>query len=281
MKAEKKKKRGLLTAAVLLLAAGCVLWDSKYSLQSTEYELEFASLPREFDGLRIVQLSDLHGSEFGTDNERLAELVRRQRPDIIAITGDMAESLPELQIFEHLLEKLQGIAPIYYVRGNHEWAGKCAAQATELVESYGGESLDNEYLMLERQGEAIVLAGVDDPNGRKDMSSPEEFVERIRQEQVDKFTLLLGHRNYWVEKYPGLDVQLILCGHAHGGIVRLPFVGGLLSTKHTWGVEYEKGLYYGENYVMAVSRGLGNSIFVPRFLNRPELVTVILRSGQS
>lgn len=92
----------------------------------------------------------------------------------------------------------------------------------------------------------------------------------------DDFVLWLYHRNDTLTGFPGLPVDLVLSGHAHGGIVRLPFIGGLLDVHRKLGAEYEKGMYEENNTVMIVSRGLGNSIVVPRFLNRPELVCVTL-----
>ena len=91
--------------------------------------------------------------------------------------------------------------------------------------------------------------------------------------------LLLAHRAYWAEKYPGLDVDLILCGHTHGGVVRLPFVGGLAASNMGLFPEYDAGLFELPGYTLFISRGLGNSVPLPRFLNTPELVSITLRPG--
>lgn len=151
----------------------------------------------------------------------------------------------------------------------------------ELLDSYGVVRLENQYLPVLRDGAQIIVAGAEDPNGRADMIRPDALAEQLRQEYPGEFVLWLGHRNYWVERYPSLPVDLILSGHAHGGIVRLPGIGGLLNVNHSFGAEYESGVYPGERFQMLVSRGLGNSIPVPRFLNRPELVKIILHCGQS
>ena len=103
-----------------------------------------------------------------------------------------------------------------------------------------------------------------------------ELAARLRGEYPDDFVLWLYHRNDTLTGFPGLPVDLVLSGHAHGGIVRLPFIGGLLDVHRRLGAEYEKGVYEEGSTVMIVSRGLGNSIVVPRFLNRPELVCVTL-----
>jgi len=255
--------------------------DSRYNLTITRYELEFERLPVEFDGFKIVHISDLHGSVFGENNSRLAAVIKEQQADIIAITGDFAGNVTQLGATEGLLSELGNDTPVYFASGNHEWAGGVMPRMRRLLADYGVHCLENQYEEFERGGSSIVIAGAEDPNGRADMKDPETLAGEIREAYPESFVLWLGHRNHWVKKYPSLPVDLILSGHAHGGIVRLPVVGGLLNTGHKFIAEYEKGLYPGDEYIMEVTTGLGNSIFVPRLFNRPEVVCIILRSGQS
>lgn len=276
-----KTKSKLITAAAALLLTALIVCDSKYSIQTTRYALNSEKLPLQFDGFRIAHLSDLHGMAFGENNERLIACVAEQKPDLIVLTGDMAGNFLQMEAVESLLKGICAIAPVYYVSGNHEWAGGCAYEMERLMTEYGVHCLKNSYELIEKGDGRIVIAGVEDPNGRADMIKPDELAEQLRAEYPEEYVIWLGHRNYWVEQYPHLPVDLILSGHAHGGIVRLPFIGGLLSTKHKLGAEYEKGQYSSGEYCMVVSRGLGNSIPVPRFLNRPEVVTIVLGSEQS
>ena len=278
-----RKRRALTFAALIVLAllgAGMLL--SKYGLGVTRLELGLEGLPEGFDGFRIVQLSDLHGSRFGKGNARLIEKVREEEPELIALTGDFLDEgktereLPEL---EALVRELAAIAPVYFVSGNHDWASGEAYTLFETLEAAGAVCLRNEYLRLERGGDSIVLAGVDDPNGPAEMPEPDEFVAQLREEAPEDFVLLLAHRAYWAEKYPGLDVDLILCGHTHGGVVRLPFVGGLAASNMGLFPEYDAGLFELPGYTLFISRGLGNSVPLPRFLNTPELVSITLRPG--
>lgn len=274
MKQGKKLRRAL--TALLAAAVVCVALENKYNVKVTEYRLAFEKLPAGFDGFRIVQLSDLHGMEFGRDNRRLVELCAGENPDIIVFTGDMAERERDLETLEKLLEGLASVAPVYFVSGNHEYSGKNSREIRALAQSCGAICLDNNWQELYSGGDRIVIAGADDPNGRADMPLPDTLAALLRQEYPEDFVLWLGHRNYWAEKYPELPVDLILSGHAHGGIVRLPFVGGVFSTAHGLGATYEKGLYKGDEFTMLVSRGLGNSTPVPRFLNGAELVSIVL-----
>lgn len=276
-------RRKLIVRLVLLvlaaLVAVCILL-SKYGLEVTRLKLGFEELPAGFDGFRIVQLSDLHGSRFGENNARLLEAVAAEGPDIIALTGDFldeGETERELPELEALVRELSAIAPVYFVSGNHDWASGEAYTLFETLEAAGAVCLRNEHLRLERGGDSIVLAGVDDPNGPAEMAEPDEFVASLRQEAPDSFVLLLAHRAYWAERYPELDVDLILCGHTHGGIVRLPFVGGLAASNMGLFPEYDAGLFELPSYTLFISRGLGNSVPLPRFLNTPEVVSIELK----
>lgn len=277
-----KKRRRLYIAGACALILAALLLDSRYRLTVSEYRLEYENLPESFRGFRIVQLSDLHLASFGPDNERLAAAVEKLEPDLIALTGDFLNRRPSGDTEEHgpelqgFLTRLAGIAPCYFVSGNHEWASGEARSFRAMLEGCGIDYLSNEYVLLEREGKSIVLAGVEDPNAYADMATPTALVRQIREELGDKFTILLGHRDDWPAKYPDLDVDLLFCGHGHGGIIRLPFAGGLLGTDFNFFPEYDGGVYNNGGYDLVVSRGLGNSAPVPRFLNPPEIVSVIL-----
>ena len=272
-----KRKVIAAAAAAVILTTGLVL-DSRFNIDITEYSLEFENLPREFDGFRIALVSDLHGWSFGENNSRLAKLIKDSEPDLIAITGDMISHAEHLQAVEDLLIGIEGIAPIYYINGNHEWGGKLTAQAEALMEKYGARCLNNEYEAFEKDGASIVICGAEDKNGPADMIKPYALAEKLREEYPDDFVLWLYHRNDTILNYPRLPVELVLSGHAHGGIVRLPGFGGLLDVRGRFGAEYENGLYSLGSLKMVVSRGLGNSVVIPRFLNRPELPLITLKS---
>lgn len=281
MRASRKRRRRLLTAGAVALIAAVIIADSRWRITSAEYDLSYENLPESFCGFRIVQLSDLHMMQFGRDNRLLLEAVRKQRPDIIVMTGDFINRSgksdgPQGEKLTGFLSELSQLAPCYYVSGNHDWASGELADFAQILSDCGICYLKNQYVLLERDGESIILAGAEDPNGRADMPTPYQFIQRVREEQGDKFTVLLGHRNNWPKRYPLLDVDLIFCGHSHGGIVRLPFIGGLLGTEMNLFPKYDKGVFNEGRYDMVVSAGLGNSAPVPRFLNPPQLVTVVL-----
>lgn len=282
MKRVAKKHKRIIWLAVIVLFA--LFFDSRFRFVTTEYELFYDKLPQSFDGYRIVQVSDLHMRQYGENNEKLISAIKEQQPDIIVITGDLinrSSDDPEngqAETVRPLLEAFLDIAPCYFVSGNHEWASGEIYEFRTVLEQSGVTYLKNEYVMLESGEDTIALAGVEDPNGPADMISPSELVCSIRADHPDSFVLLLGHRNYWLEKYPELDVNLILCGHAHGGVWRLPFAGGIIGTERDLFPDYTSGVYNEGGYDLVVSRGLGDYGKIPRLFNNPQLVTVILRS---
>ena len=138
--------------------------------------------------------------------------------------------------------------------------------------------LSNEFLTLERNGDSIVLAGIDDPNGHADQKTPEALAAELRAERGDPFWILLAHRNdRFAGQYSLLGADLTLSGHGHGGIVRLPFTDGLLSTDRTLFPSHTAGFYEDNGSTVFVSRGLGNSGPSLRLFNRPELAVLTLR----
>ena len=275
MKRRKKRRgrRAFIIIALLCLAAFYLVRDSSENLSLTEYAVTDADLPQSFRGFKIVQLSDLHGAQFGAE---LVDTVREQNPDIIALTGDFITTAEDLPAVEDLVRELVSICDVYFISGNHDFGSGEMSRLSDVLEKAGIKYLSNEYVLPEKERESIVLAGVEDPNSWEDMMSPEELAESMAAEHPDKFRILLAHRNDWCEKYPALPVDLILCGHGHGGIVRLPGVGGIFGAGRTLFPEYDAGLFHSGSYDMIVSRGLGNSVPIPRILNRPEIITVNL-----
>ena len=283
----RKKRHPLRTLAILLaLAAGGWFWFQWqcWGLQVTHTDVALEGLPEEFDLMRIVHLSDLHGHEYGEDSGELLALVREQRPDLIVVTGDLIDQKGQLEMIPALAKGLSSIAPTYYVTGNHEWAlgSGTVKELKALLSQCGVAVLSNCYEVLERGGDKIALAGVDDPNGYADQTTPAQLRARIEQEEPGLFTLLLAHRNDHFGVYFNAKYDLVLSGHGHGGIVRLPFVGGLLGTDRKLFATWDAGVYTLGDSTLFVSRGLGNNT-VPikgfRIFNRPELAVVTLRRG--
>ena len=182
-----------------------------------------------------------------------------------------------------LARGLSAVAPTYYVTGNHEWAlgSKTVKELKALLGESGVTVLSNRWEAVERNGDRLALAGVDDPNGYADQTTPEELYAWIQEDSPGLFTLLLAHRNDRFPQYAAAGYGFVLSGHGHGGIVRLPFLGGLIGTNRRLFPQWTSGLYAQGDSVLFVSRGLGNNT-VPfqgfRIFNRPELAVVTLKS---
>ena len=271
----------LLFLALAVLAALFLRWDNT-ALQTTYFDPVFADLPEGFDGCRIAVLSDLHGAEFGENNQELFAAVAQESPDYIVYLGDLEDHYrgPAAGYAETVAAGLTAIAPTYYVTGNHEWGIGDVPALKETLAAHGVSVLSNQFVPLERNGDIIVLAGIDDPNGYADQKTPEEVAAEVYAAYGDPFWVLLAHRNDRFEsQYSLLGADLVLSGHGHGGIIRLPFTDGLLSTNRTFFPSYTSGLYEENGSCLFVTRGLGNSGPTFRLFNRPEVAVLTLHKG--
>lgn len=283
-----RRRRHPLRTAVILLALAMVggIWLNWqcWGLQVTQTQVKLAGLPQGFDELRMVHLSDLHGHQYGEDSQDLLCLVAAQQPELILVTGDLIDQAGQLDMIPALARGLTAIAPCYYVTGNHEWSVGTGTvrELKRLLADCGVTVLSNQYERLERNGERLILAGVDDPNGYADQKTPEELYEEIQGTEPGVYTVLLAHRNNCFGQYAEAGYDLVLSGHGHGGIVRLPFTDGLLGTDRRFFPTWTAGVYTQGDSTLFVSRGVGNNT-VPiqgfRLFNRPEVAVVELRAA--
>ena len=277
----KRRRLRRLAAAVTALLVLAMLWWGNNSLSTEEYTYTSERLPDGWDGARIVVLTDLHGKQFGTDNVRLLEAVQAAKPDLIAVCGDLADEHSGVDFVPALMRGLVAIAPTYYVSGNHEWAVGGVPALKEILTANGVTVLSNQFVPLERNGDTIVLAGIDDPNGYADQKTPEELAAEVYAACGDPFWILLAHRNNrFARQYSLLGADLVCSGHAHGGIVRLPGTDGLFSHDLDLFPSYTAGLYEENGSVLFVTRGLGNSGPSFRVFNRPEIAVLTLRRAE-
>lgn len=275
----RRRKTAVLLVLTALLAAGFLLWGN-CSLQTTETALVSPALPPAFDGLRIVELADLHGRVFGRGSRRLLAAVRRAEPDLICIDGDLFDEHTDLAMLPPLLRGLCAIAPVYYVTGNHEWRVPGLRGILAQMRACGVTVLQDDWRVLRRGEDALVLAGTDDPCGPAERKTPAELIADIRAEAGEAaFLLLLAHRNDQLPQWSALGVQAVLAGHCHGGVVRLPFVGGLFGTDRRLFPAWDAGLYRQGETALYVSRGLGYTNVHFRLFNRPQVAVIVLRRG--
>ncbi len=281
-----RKRRALLPRlfTLLLLAVLAVLYVrwSNAALQTAAFDPVFARLPQGFDGCRIVVLGDLHSTVFGEDNQALVEAVQDAEPEYIFLVGDLLDAFRESpeDYAKKTAKALADIAPTYYVTGNHEWAAGGVPDLKKDLTAQGVTVLSNEFITLNRNSDTIVLAGIDDPNGYADQKTPETLAAELYAAHGDPFWLLLAHRNdHFPDQYSLLGADLVVSGHGHGGLIRLPFTDGLVSTDRTLFPSYTAGLYEKNASTLFVTRGLGNSGSTFRVFNRPEVAVITLHAA--
>ncbi|PWH05841.1 phosphoesterase [Brachybacterium endophyticum] len=284
-------------ALALVAGGGWLLWDNR-RIVSTRYAVHSERVPASFDGYRIVQVSDLHSARFGEGNRRLLTAVREERPDLVALTGDLVDRTDtDPGIALETASALTELAPVAYVTGNHEAESALLGELMEGLEESGVMILRDASRALARGAERIRLLGLEDPF----FPRPEEAVgrgldegARTRQRLAgilamtpegadawgkDPFTVLLAHRPEQLPIYAETRIDLALVGHAHGGQVRLPGVGGLFAPEQGLLPALTAGVVHRGRTDLVISRGLGNSVAPVRVNDPPEIVTISLHRG--
>ncbi|MED2793223.1 metallophosphoesterase [Bacillus wiedmannii] len=278
----KKNMKRIILFIGTLVGFSIFLYVQNNLISITEVKITSNKIPSSFKGFKILQISDLHNKKFGDNQENLIQKVKSINPDIIAITGDLIDSKsydPEVSM--ELIRKLVKKYPVYFVTGNHEkWSGKYNNLEKELKKHHV-IVLRNEHVTIQKGEQKINLLGIDDPEfvtGNRDEGNvvKDEIIKAKIETQPDTYNVLLSHRPEFLTEYADEQIDLVLSGHAHGGQVRLPFIGGLVAPNQGMFPTYTAGLYEKQNTSMVVSRGLGNSIILQRIFNRPELVVVQL-----
>jgi len=253
------------------------LYINNHWIVTTEHVYESEKVPESFDGFRITQVSDLHDALFGDYQEKLVKKVEATDPDAIFITGDIIDS--NRYNFEQSLQAVRNfvkIADVYYVIGNHEVATNRVQEIYEVLTASGVHVMPNTSIELEKKGETISIIGIEDPlNGHETQDMLSTALAEVDQENL---TVLLAHRPEKFNTYVANNINLVFSGHAHGGQIRLPFVGGLVAPGQGFLPKYTAGTFEDSETTMNVSRGLGNSTVPFRIFNLPQLVVVDLKS---
>lgn len=283
----KKKKLWMVFSLLFLTLIGS-FWYSNKGLTVTRYEVTDEKIAEE---IRMVLLSDFHNQKFGNDNQKLVQMVTEEQPDVILCVGDFVTN-DEADILraKALIRQLTEIAPVYFSYGNHEIAHEMnfGTDLYKEFEACGAMALEFDYADVTVKGQSIRLAGLygyalpwkyasTGEVRENECSFIDEFLD------TDAYTLLMCHMPYtWLE-LDGLeewDIDLVVSGHAHGGQIRIPFIGGMYAPDQGWFPEDVAGQFEsvdGEATII-VSRGLGSSTLIPRWNNVPEVVSIMLKS---
>jgi len=262
---------------VVVLGIAFLYWQNN-GIVVTKINMENENIPKGFEGYKILQISDLHNKTFGKGQKRLVRLVKKAEPDVIFITGDLiGRNRTDLEAAMELIREVVEIAPVYYVSGNHEYSSGVYEDLILLLEIEGVNILENQQTVLKSKGDQIDLMGLIDIRANKNYSF---VLNKMTKKCKTGFRILLSHRPEIFDIYVEKSIDIAFTGHAHGGQIHLPFVGGIFSPNQGFFPKYISGVYTKGDTSMIVSRGLGNSKFPFRIFNRPELVEVILSTGE-
>ncbi len=286
MQVKKIVLEGWVPGLLLVLALLAFLYFQNNNIVINRIDLHLGQLPKAFNGYKIIHLSDLHNKNFGKNQKYLVKKIKNEQADIIVFTGDLIDSRRgDGKDAIELMERIQKIAPVYYVSGNHEGRIRYFERLERTLLQEGVTVLRNDCLQLEKDGQYISIIGIDDPameNGALgDLAVTKERINSAMEglPAKDSFKILLSHRPEMFSLYSKYGMDIIFTGHAHGGQVRLARIGGLFAPHQGVLPKYTSGYYTRGLSTMIVNRGLGNSIFPQRLFNRPEIVVVELFNG--
>lgn len=264
------------------------------TLEVTKYVVENKKVPKEFDGYNIVQISDLHSKLFGENNKKLIQKIKSLNPDIVVVTGDLIDGENNnYNVALDFMKEISKLYRVYYIIGNHEQKSLIKKYKDEYKDYFNKlhqidfVNLDNNKVEIVKGDSNINLYGLTVPyscykylfDNQETTSIDIGFLEeKLGKVDREQFNILLAHTPFYFDEYEKWGADLTLCGHVHGGIVRLPLVGGLLSPDRKFFPKYDLGEYTKNKSTMIVSKGLGGSKVLIRVNCKPEIVNIKLKN---
>ncbi|WP_416187905.1 metallophosphoesterase [Clostridium perfringens] len=274
----------LLGALGITLVTGFFYYENN-GISTTNYEVD-CGIGKD---VNVVHLSDLHGKEFGKNNEKLKKLILKEKPDLVVATGDMIDSsLKNMEGVIEFLSDLSKSVKVVYISGNNEQRCKKAEYIFESLRSKGVIVLRNEIITLSLNEVKVNILGMFEKpkgdlhsslkkiNGRYVYEDSHKLFKRL--ESLEGVKIVLSHYPELFEaEYSKYDFHIMFSGHAHGGQFRIPIVKrGLIAPGQGFFPKYTEGMHGNKNKLI-ISRGLGNSTKITRLFNRPEIVNVKIK----
>lgn len=282
-----------------------LLWSflEQRMIVKSKYIINSDRIGDDIHNLSFIVLADLHNKSFGRKNKKLLNKILEQRPDFVIIAGDMITKRKPCYPGNayNLIEKLSDHYPVYYAYGNHEQyfedlvynnAKEDNKRQKALYESWviykdklkklGVHVLDNTSIMLQYNNSKLIITGLSistkfyyKGNTHK---LDQDIKNKVGNSSSQGYQILIAHNPLYFINYVQWGANLTLSGHMHGGLIRIPFVGGLISPQVKLFPKYDAGQFIENNRQMVISRGLGSHSLMPRFFNPPELVEITLRN---
>lgn len=261
-----------------------------HAFQVVHYQIKSSKL-RGIKEHKIIFLSDLHNHVYGDDNEELLEAIRKEKPEYILVGGDMLVSnnrhsyLPALKF----MQELRKIAPVYCANGNHEQRLKeliekfhmSYAAYRRILQEEGICFLENNSVMLKMADVDVRVTGLEVPlwcykRGKKVEFTAQEMETWVGESRRECYEILMAHNPSYMRKYVDWGADLVLSGHLHGGIVRLPIFGGVIAPNFRIFPRYSGGHYQEKDTAIVVSKGLGTHTINIRLWNPAEMIVLHL-----
>ncbi len=273
----------LIILGVLIVSTVLIVLDSYINIDVSHYEIKSDKLNQKYNNYKIMLLTDLHNRDI---TEKLVKIVNEENPNIIVMSGDMInEKVDGFDNFFNLCEELKN-KTVYYVFGNHE-ENMSDEKQNEFIEKIKEKTnvilLNNDKVELD---DSFTIYGFSH-QVKYYLASTKEKIdlnyieERIGKIDINKFNLLISHDPLLYNLYSEYGFDMVLSGHLHGGIINIPFVGGLLSPDFTFFPKYYKGVNKIGNTNLVISRGLGYGYMIPiRVFNRGEVVIINLMKNE-
>ncbi len=275
-----------ILSCILIFCIGTIIYNHNL-IEVRHYNIKSEKIGESFNNYKIVQLSDLHNRKFGEDNERVIKYIDNENPNIVVFTGDMVTREEEkYDNFISLAKRISEKYETYYILGNHE-QGLKSIELKNLLFRVKNETnvsvINNTFVEIKREEESINLYGLwyskkyytDLQNKRLTKEVIEKYIGKVDQ---SKFNMMITHNPLNFESYVDAGLDLTFTGHVHGGIIRLPYVGGVFSPQLTLFPKYDLGLYEKDNKYMIVNAGLGYGGLKIRMFNPHEISVVTLNS---
>lgn len=257
----------------------CIIIESKI----IKVRYENISVDNNFDNLRILHISDIHRKTFGKCNSKIVEKAKKISPDIIVITGDLiSRSMNDYHDTGVFLKNLRKISPVYLSLGNHELdlPFNLRNKLFKTINKSGVRILKNETIKIKKNNYTAYISGITldiecykNTDKKRKYKNLKQYTKKDLYNAIGNkkgYTVLLAHNPLFFEEYAEWGADLVLSGHVHGGIIRIPLIGGILSPERKFLPKYSKGLYKKDNKIMNVSGGLGKL----RLWNPPELIVL-------
>ena len=273
-----------LIALLSLALLFALIYIDNTSIKVSNYKIKSDKIPEEFNNFKIVHLSDFHNYGYKNYSNKLIEKIIDENPSIIVMTGDMVNKYDRnFKKFFKLTEVLSKKYEIYYIAGNHEKRLRedDLSLLIKKLNEFGVKVLSDEKTTIMREKAYINIYGIDIPLSYYKIKNKPSNIDEVINEVLNKcsekeYNILLAHNPLYFQEYIKHNVDLTFSGHVHGGMIRLPYIGALLSPERKFFPKYSSGMYEINNKKLIVSRGIGHSRPGIRLFNMPEILCITL-----